>query len=275
MVTRRQFITTTSLVALAPTLNACREGVPTSWPTRSHAPPGADDLPPRVVGLRSLGGAFRFDPAGLLIEPDTEVHWLNMGDFHTTTAFHPDNADQLPTEMPLRIATGAESWHSGMIGLTAGTQFTHRFTAEGVYDYFCQPHYGFGMVGRIVVGEPRGGPAVTRPLSELVEVARDKIPTVREINGPAGVTFEWASRMNGALYAAANGRDPRPAAEAVSREMRQDVVLEELATGELWKNLGASLETFTEESSRGDYETLVRRVDEVKALLRTAHGNEV
>lgn len=165
IVTRRRFLTTTGFLLLAPALHGCGSERPAEWPTRSHAPPAVDDLPPRVIGLRSLGGAFRFDPVGLLIEPDTEVIWLNMGDFHTTTAFHPDNVDLLPTGVPLRIAPGAVSWHSGMIGLTAGTQFTHRFTAEGVYDYFCQPHYGFGMVGRIVVGEPVGGLELAKRLT--------------------------------------------------------------------------------------------------------------
>ena len=165
IVTRRRFLTTTGFLLLAPALHGCGSERPAEWPTRSHAPPAVDDLPPRVIGLRSLGGAFRFDPVGLLIEPDTEVIWLNMGDFHTTTAFHPDNVDLLPTGVPLRIAPGAVSWHSGMIGLTASTQFTHRFTAKGVYDYFCQPHYGFGMVGRIVVGEPVGGLELAKRLT--------------------------------------------------------------------------------------------------------------
>lgn len=64
---------------------------------------GDDGLPPRAVGLRSLGGDFVFDPAGLLLEPGDELTWLNMGDFHTTTAFHPENGDLLPGGVPLRI----------------------------------------------------------------------------------------------------------------------------------------------------------------------------
>ena len=44
-------------------------------------------LPPRVVGLRTSGGNFKFDPVGLRIEPGTSVIWLNMGDFHSSTAF--------------------------------------------------------------------------------------------------------------------------------------------------------------------------------------------
>ena len=118
---------------------------------------GRASLPPRVVGLRTSGGNFRFDPVGLRIEPGTNMIWLNMGDFHTATAFHPDNGHLLGGDVPLRIPDGAAPWHSGMLGLTDGTQFEHTFAAEGVYDYFCQPHYGFGMVGRIIVDAGRSG----------------------------------------------------------------------------------------------------------------------
>jgi acetylornithine deacetylase/succinyl-diaminopimelate desuccinylase-like protein len=48
------------------------------------------------VGLRSLGGDFAFDPPGLQIEPGDGVHWLNIGDFHTVSAFHPAHARLLP-----------------------------------------------------------------------------------------------------------------------------------------------------------------------------------
>ncbi len=60
-------------------------------------------LPPRVVGLRTSGGNFQFDPVGLRIEPGTNLIWLNMGDFHTATAFHPDNGHLLGGDVPLRI----------------------------------------------------------------------------------------------------------------------------------------------------------------------------
>ena len=115
--------------------------------------PNAADLPPRTVALRTQGGAFRFDPGGLWLQPGSSLTWLNMGDFHTTTAFHPANSKLVGGKLPLRIPARAEPWHSGMLGLDAGTQYERRFMLEGVYDYLCQPHYGFGMVGRLVVGQ--------------------------------------------------------------------------------------------------------------------------
>ncbi len=102
--------------------------------------------------------------------------------------------------MPLRIPEGGESWHSGMLGLTAGTRFEHRFQVEGVYDYFCQPHYHFGMVGRIVVGGARGGPAIRRPLAELPESSQRQMPPVETVTEEAGRTFEWTARLNGPFF---------------------------------------------------------------------------
>ncbi len=230
---------------------------------------GAAELPPRVIGLRTLGGDFRFDPAGLLIEPGERVIWLNMGDFHTTTAFHPQNKDLLAGGVPLRMPEGAEPWHSGILGLTAGTQFEHHFQVEGVYDYFCQPHYHFGMVGRIIVGAPHYGPALSRPLSELPEPAQRQMPSVAAIINPAGRTFEWASRINGVLYLIANGTDANPAAGLVSEDVRRDAALQrvfnEVGNG---PELQAALIRFADGvAARMDYETLVALADTAKGLL--------
>ncbi len=230
---------------------------------------GAAELPPRVIGLRTLGGDFRFDPAGLLIEPGERVIWLNMGDFHTTTAFHPQNKDLLAGGVPLRMPEGAEPWHSGILGLTAGTQFEHHFQVEGVYDYFCQPHYHFGMVGRIIVGAPHYGPALSRPLSELPEPAQRQMPSVAAIMNPAGRTVEWASRINGVLYLIANGTDANPAAGLVSEDVRRDAALQrvfkEAGNG---PELQATLVRFADGvAARMDYETLVALADTAKGLL--------
>ncbi|MCH7565392.1 MAG: hypothetical protein IH968_16385, partial [Gemmatimonadetes bacterium] len=227
--------------------------------TGEKADEGQAGLPPRVVGLRTHGGNFRFDPVGLRIEPGTNMIWLNMGDFHTATAFHPDNGHLLGGDVPLRIPDGAEPWHSGMLGLTDGTQFEHTFAVEGVYDYFCQPHYGFGMVGRIIVDAGHGGPLpVARPLSELPEIAQKQMPAVETIMGPAGRSFEWAARLNGVLYLIANGMEAGPAAQRAVEEMEADETLRELvdAAGKQHA-LAAATDWFLEGVvSAGDYEDL-------------------
>ena len=231
---------------------------------------GRASLPPRVVGLRTSGGNFRFDPVGLRIEPGTNITWLNMGDFHTATAFHPDYGHLLGGDVPLRIPDGAEPFHSGMLGLTDGTQFEHTFAVEGVYDYFCQPHYGFGMVGRIIVDAGPSGPLpVARPPSELPEMAQQQMPAVETIMGPAGRSFEWAARLNGVLYLLANGMEAGPAAQRAVKEMEADEMLGELvdAAGQQ-HSLGAATDAFLEGVvNAGGYEDLVARSDAVKAEL--------
>ena len=232
-------------------------------------------LPPRVVGLRTSGGNFRFDPVGLRIEPGTSVIWLNMGDFHTATAFHPDNGHLLSGEVPLRIPERAEPWHSGMLGLTDGTQFQHTFTEEGVYDYFCQPHYGFGMVGRIIVGAARGGPVpVAHALSELPEVAQSTMPTVEAIMGPTGRAFEWSARLNGVLYLIANGEEAEPSARRALAGMGGDVALQKLVDAvDQQSTLAAATGAFLEGvETAADYEDLVARSDAVKTELAALTG---
>ena len=239
---------------------------------RQRRQTGTAKLPPRVVALRTLGGDFRFEPVGLLVEPGTSVIWLNMGDFHTTTAFHPDNDALLSGGVPLRIPEGAESWHSGILGLTAGTQFEHRFQVEGVYDYFCQPHYNFGMVGRIIVGRPHGGPAIRRPLSELPESAQRQMPPVETVTEEAGRTFEWTARLNGLLYLIANEIDPGPAAVRVVQEMREDAALQQLVSeAGIRTEFQAAVIGFTESVvATADYEALVGQADMAKRLLENA-----
>ena len=271
---RREFLAAASGALPGIGLLAAGAGpvVPWSEHFRQRRQTNPAKLPPRVVALRTLGGDFRFEPVGLLVEPGTSVIWLNMGDFHTTTAFHPDNDALLSGGVPLRIPEGAESWHSGILGLTAGTQFEHRFQVEGVYDYFCQPHYHFGMVGRIVVGGARGGPAIRRPLSELPESAQRQMPPVESVTMQAGRTFEWMARLNGLLYLIANEIDPGPAAVRVVQEMREDAELQQLVSeAGIRTELEAAVSRFTESVvATVDYEALVGQADVAKTLLESA-----
>lgn len=230
------------------------------------------DLPPRVIGLRTLGGDFRFDPVGLRLEPGEEVIWLNMGDFHTATAFHPENDKLLNEPVPPRIPEGADSFHSGMLGMAGGTEFTYRAEVGGVYDYFCQPHYSFGMVGRFVVGRPRGGPAVTRSLSELNDASREAMPSVEAIMGPPGRGYEWASRVNGLLYLRSHREDESAATEAVRDGVEADAALADLLarTGRAGTFRRALREFLAAYGGEAGYEELVSLADRAKSPLREA-----
>lgn len=236
------------------------------------ANPGAAELPPRTVGLRSQGGGFRFDPPGLGIARGETVTWLNIGDFHTATAFHPANDHLLSASVPHRIPEAAEPFHSGMLGLTDGSVFEHEFVVDGVYDYFCQPHYGFGMVGRVVVGEgfedePYGDD------SDLPEPARRQLPRVGEITGGAGAAWEWASRLNGLLLLRTRDADLTPGLRSIESGAPEDRVLLDALGGDRVGRFLERLDALATAVNEGvDYERLVSRIDETKAELDPGAG---
>ncbi|MFW6193710.1 MAG: plastocyanin/azurin family copper-binding protein, partial [Gemmatimonadota bacterium] len=274
---RRDFVRATgrSLTALgALPLVTARPGRAASARTGRGGPGGPaggtpSGLPPRVVGLRSVGGDFRFDPPGLRVEPGDELLWLNLGDFHTTTAFHPTHDDLLAADVPLRIPDGAEPWHSGTLGLSDATDFTYTFEVPGVYDYFCQPHYSFGMVGRVIAGEPRGGPAVTRPLSELNEASREEMPAVEAIVEPTGRTFEWEARLNGLLPLRSADGDVAGAARAVASAMADDDRLREALAGED-ERVASRVDRVVEGAvAEAGVQELLTRIDAVREVFRS------
>ncbi|WP_257628875.1 cupredoxin domain-containing protein [Haloplanus salinarum] len=92
-------------------------------------------------------------PAVVWVEQGATVTWNIAEGSHSITAYHPD------FDRSLRIPEGATSFDSGI--LSAGESFEHTFDTPGVYNYFCRPHEGLGMVGLVVVGQPQGGPGTT------------------------------------------------------------------------------------------------------------------
>lgn len=114
-----------------------------------------------------------FDPVGLWVPAGATVRWVLHSGVHGATAYHPRYYDK-----PLRIPEQAQPWDSGMMA-QPGQSFSVTFTVEGVYDYYCLPHESMGMVGRLVVGEPRPGPA-TRPLpADFLPMARMVLERLR------------------------------------------------------------------------------------------------
>ncbi|WP_248895805.1 plastocyanin/azurin family copper-binding protein [Haloplanus halobius] len=105
------------------------------------------------VEMITEGGSFYFDPVGLHIQPGDTVTFVNASGSHSATSYSTDN-DRAETR---RIPEGASGFDSGVFD-EAGATYSHTFTVEGTYDYYCAPHKTLGMVGRIVCGEP-GGPA--------------------------------------------------------------------------------------------------------------------
>ena len=79
---------------------------------------------------------FQFSPANLNITVGDEVVWTNTGGTH--------NVDGQKSVFP----NNPESF-----GNSVGSGWTYSFTfnTPGTYDYHCDPHASFGMVGQIVV----------------------------------------------------------------------------------------------------------------------------
>lgn len=94
---------------------------------------------------------FFFDPVGLHVEPGTLVHFYDVAALHTISAFH-EKFSEPGLEIPTRVPADVPGYTSPP--LTPQESWVYEFTEKGVYDYFCFPHLGLGMVGRIVVLDP-------------------------------------------------------------------------------------------------------------------------
>ena len=125
-----------------------------------------------TVRMVSEDGEFHFEPHVVRVQPGDTVRWVLESGRHSTTSYVSSN------DKPLRIPENADGWDSGTLS-EAGATFEKTFRVEGVYDYFCVPHEGVGMVGTVVVGNAQAGPGLAEPQSELPDEAQAKI---RELN---------------------------------------------------------------------------------------------
>ncbi len=140
-----------------------------------------------LIEMRSdpLGSRAWFDPIGLFTEPGVTVRWIVRENVHTTTAYHPRNASH-----PLRIPERAQPWDSGFL-VHPGNYFDVTFTVPGVYDYYCMPHEGAGMVGRIIVGKPLG--PGTQPFDYWL--GNPESEGWRRVPDPARIAFPSVTRI--------------------------------------------------------------------------------
>jgi len=81
----------------------------------------------------------RFNPDTLTVSVGTTVTWVNQDGFiHTVTS------GTSPSETSGLFDSG---------NLNGGDTFSFTFDEPGTYDYFCIPHYSFGMIGKVIVTE--------------------------------------------------------------------------------------------------------------------------
>ncbi len=86
----------------------------------------------------SNGQMMVFEPPVLEINKGDTVRWISTQPGHNSVSIN----EMLPE--------GAMSWEGGV-----NEEISVDFNAEGVYGYKCTPHYILGMVGLIIVGDPK------------------------------------------------------------------------------------------------------------------------
>lgn len=124
------------LVLAAAALAAAAAAAPRAQTTQATVAP---------VVIRMTDG-LQFRPARLTVKRGTRVTWKNVGGVaHTITTVRAKAANKADARVP----AGARTWDSGFVG--GGASYSRVLTAPGVYRYFCIPHQGAKMIGRIVV----------------------------------------------------------------------------------------------------------------------------
>lgn len=91
-----------------------------------------------TVKMGADNGMLKFDPPDLTIKSGDTVKWVN-------NKLPPHNVvfDQ-------KVANAAKLSHKSLF-FAPGESFESTFNEAGEYPYYCEPHRGAGMVGKIVV----------------------------------------------------------------------------------------------------------------------------
>jgi len=86
---------------------------------------------------KGADGMMVFEPALTKIAPGDSVHFIPTDKGHNVLSIDGMRPDGVPAFQS-----------------KSGEELTVTFDKPGVYGFECKPHYGMGMVGLIVVGEP-------------------------------------------------------------------------------------------------------------------------
>lgn len=94
------------------------------------------------VKMGSDSGALAFDPSTVTIKVGDEVKWVNnkLSPHNVVFATGDGVDDSVATKLS----------HKGL-AFAAGESFSSTFTEPGTYTYYCEPHRGAGMVGKVIV----------------------------------------------------------------------------------------------------------------------------
>ena len=94
----------------------------------------------------AITDSFRFDPDTVTIHAGEAVEWKNRSHFRHTVTDDPKMAGQAEDAA---LPAGAEAFSSQEI--PPGGSYRRMLSVPGTYRYFCMPHEGIGMLGKIIV----------------------------------------------------------------------------------------------------------------------------
>ncbi|GBF99945.1 chloroplast precursor [Raphidocelis subcapitata] len=95
-----------------------------------------------TVKLGSDSGALVFEPSSVTVKSGETVTWVNNAGFPHNIVFDED-------EVPSGVNAEAISREDYLNA--PGEKFSVKFDAAGSYSYYCEPHQGAGMVGKVIV----------------------------------------------------------------------------------------------------------------------------
>lgn len=105
-----------------------------------------DTVDPGVDAIVQMTPSLTFAPSDLRIAAGDTVEFRNISGFTHTVSTRPDTAAKRQTVI---LPAGAAAFDSGPI--PSGGIHRITFDVPGTYRYFCDPHFGSGMIGTIVV----------------------------------------------------------------------------------------------------------------------------
>lgn len=93
------------------------------------------------VKMGTDNGLLKFDPNILTINTDDTVEWINNKLAPHNVVF---DSSKIEPELAKELS------HKNLV-FAPGESYQTTFTQPGEYPYYCEPHRGAGMVGKIIV----------------------------------------------------------------------------------------------------------------------------
>lgn len=100
-----------------------------------------------TVKMGTDGGLLQFDPPTVTIKPGDTVKWV-------MNKVPPHNAVFDETKVPAASKALAKGMSHEKLMFSPGETYSTEFPADiapGEYPYYCQPHRGAGMAGKVIV----------------------------------------------------------------------------------------------------------------------------